>query len=414
MKAIAKEYKIVKSNCSNILHLYRFPVNIKALNLVELKLKPRSNLADVIVSLPVKNTSALKVKALNTENLAYRAFPSTTKTLYFTVIEDETIHLFPFQLTYVFQPHHFYYPFDYVQAKLKKAESRDEYEHRLRSINYKLKSVELEAFKTFQFEETKFIPKIETQTGYFKNHLKSQTGSVVNQRKLETVVKRTRIVNMQTLNELYGNENLIKSTLFKLTDQVCGRFVLKNIFYEKTLHLMRKQLLQLFCEKSTVQIKDVSFLGEERWMVEELADLRDGFYYLKGFKEIIEFDNESIKAANLSNIKDLMKRGQLLTAKQIGMELSIDEDLVIDLLSADTMIFHLSNNSYVLCDNTSILHPMFDILTNRRSFELSELVQALEKKEVEFVESQLIEEIRKYCTHRAGKFYLKVVKEQPN
>lgn len=275
MKAIAKEYKIIKSNCSNVLHLYRFPVNTKALNLVEIKLKPLSKLVDVLVSLPAKNTSALKVKALNTENLAYRAFPSAAKTLYFTVIEDESIQLFPIQLTYLFQPYHFYYQFDYTQPKLKKAESRDEYEHRLRSINYKLKNIEIETFKTFQFEETKFLPKIDTQSAYCKNHLQNQTGTLANQKKIETVVKRTRIVNMKTLTELCGNENLVKAILFKLTDQVCGRFVLKSAFYEKTLHKMRNQLLQLLCERNAIPVKDVQFLGEERWMIDELADLKD-------------------------------------------------------------------------------------------------------------------------------------------
>lgn len=409
MKEILKEFPISKLECSNSLSLYRFPISIKHMSLIEAKIKPVSKYTEITVNLPNRNTSALKEKTLNIDSLAYKAHPNTVNNLFYVRIEDGKLLLSRLQSVCLFQPHHFYYQYDYTPSKLKKAESREEYEHRMRSINYKLKNIDLEEFKVFKFEESKFVPKILTDS-IEKSNLPHQN-ITVNFKKLEETIKRTRIVNMSVLIDIFKNENAVKSTLFKMTDQLCGRFILKNTFYEKNLYELRNRMIGLFREKQKVSLKEMLFLGDEKWMVEELADIADGFYCLKGRKESVEFDNDSIKTANLSSIKDLLKVHRIMTIPQIVDKLSIDESIVNELMSFENGFFHLSNNSYYLDDPENILNEMFRLLIDKKSFELTELTTKLDQTDVRYEETVLINEIKKYCMQRAGKFYLKPIKE---
>lgn len=411
MKEILKEFPILKSECSNLLSLYRFPIPMKPMNLNEVKIKPVSKFTEVVISLPNKNVSALKEKTLNMNNLVYRAFPNNVQTMFFAKLEDGKILLYKFQNVYLFQPYHFYYQYDYTPSKLKKAESREEFEHRMKSINYKLKNVDIEEFKHLNIEESKFIPKAPTDSA-LNAALQSNLNLTVNFKKLEEMIKRTKIVNMKVLVDIFNNENAVKSTLFKMTDQLCGRFVLKNIFYEKSLHEMRDRIIQIFRENTTVDIKSTKFLGNEKWLVEELSDLKDGFYNLKGFKEHVEFDNNSIRVANLSCIKDLLQKQRILTSTHISEKLSIDESVVVDLISKDGGFFHLSNNSYTLDDDKNVLNEMFRILIDKKSFELPELISKLDQNSVKFDELSLVDEIKRYCTQRGGKFYLKNIRTE--
>lgn len=405
LKEISKEFPISKLECSNILSLYRFPVQIKPMTLTEAKIKPASKYTEVSVSLPNKNASALKEKTLNIDSLAYRAHPTAPSNLFYAKIEDGRLILARLQNVYLFQPFHFYYQYDYTPSKLKKAESREEYEHRMRSINYKLKSIDLEESKVLKFEESNFTPKINPNS-VEKQAVISQS-IAVNLKKLEETIKRTRIVNMSVLVGIFKNENTVKSTLFKMTDQLCGRFILKNSFYEKNLHNLRNQMVDIFRENQKVGLKDLMFLGDERWMAEELADVVDGFYHLKGKKEYVEFDNNSIRAANLSSIRDILRNQRLMTTAQISDKLSVDENIVSELMTVENGFLHLSNNSYSLDDHSDVLSEMFRLFVDKKSFELHELTAKLDQNDIKYDEMELVGEIKKYCMQRAGKFYLK-------
>ncbi|ELA41487.1 uncharacterized protein VICG_01471 [Vittaforma corneae ATCC 50505] len=407
MREVLKEFPIIKAKCSNALQLYRFPISIRNMNITEVRQKPVSKFVEIKASLPSKNVSALKVKTLNAESLCYRAFPVRSSAFYFVKFDGEKVLLYEIQNIYMFQPFHFYCPFDYSSTKLKKAESREEFEHRMRSINYRLRNVEIEEFTTLSFEESQFSPKLTSISTDEKMPSKTQQ---LDFKKIEETVKRTRIVNLKTLVQMFSNEQAIKSVLFKMTDPLCGRFILKNRFYEKSLHEVRTKLIQLFKENETVEIKDIRFLGEEKWMVDDIAEIKGSAYCLKGFKEIVEFDSESVRMANLSSIRELLKICRMLSSSQIANELSIDEDTVIELVSNDGF-FHLANNAYTLDDDGYVLNDMFNILADKKSFELSELTQILKEKEIDFENNALVEEIKKYCTVRANKFYLRPIKE---
>lgn len=411
MKEIVKEYPIVKLNCSNILQLYRFPSASKTFKPVEVKFKPTSKLTEVKIAFPTKCASALKLKNLNSENVAYRAFPSECKSHYYARIENDTVVLYTIQNTFLFQPYHFYYPFDYTPAKLKKAESREEFEHRMRSINFKLKNVEMEGFRVLGFELGEFDPKnraVAVQD--LPDLLKYSEISKLEFKEIEETIKRTRIVNMHPLSESFKNEDAIKSSLFKMTERLEGRFVLKNSFYERNVHEIRTKLLDLFRSKETVKPEDVQFLKKEKWLIDEIATFKDGFYELKGFRESFDFDGASIKAANLSLVKDLLRTHKILSATQISNILSLNEDMVCELLDDTNDFFHLSNNSFALNDESYILNNMYGLLVDKKSFEMSELTEKLEQRNIEYNETQVLEEIRKFCIVRAGKFYLKIVK----
>lgn len=409
MREVVKEYSIVREKCSNALQLYRFPISIKHMTIAEVRQKPVSRFVEVKIELPSKNVSALRVKMLGSEGLAYRSFPVASPNFYFAKFDGEKLFIYEIQNIYMFQPFHFYCPFDYSSTKLKKAESREEFEHRMRSINYKLKNVDLEEFSVLPFEESQFSPKLFSIPAAEK--APTSKGQQHDFKKIEETIKRTKIVNLRALVQIFSDENATKTILFKMTDQVCGRFILKNRFYEKSLHELRSRLIQLFKENKTISTKDVGFLGEEKWVVDEIAEVKDGIYHLKGFKEIVEFDSNSIRMAKVISLNELLRAHRVLSSSQIASRLSIDEDYAIELISNNNF-FHLANSAYALNDDGYILNDMFAIFVDKKSFELSELTQRLEEKGIEFENHALVEEIKKYCTMRAGKFYLKPIKEQ--
>lgn len=449
-KEIVKEFPINLINCSNSLQFYRFPISIKNLNITELRIKPISKFVEIFTKLPTKNVSALKTKMLNSEKLAFRAFPTESPNCFLAKFENDRLFLYKIQNIYLFQPFHFYYSFDYSTTKLKKAESREEYEHRMKSINYKLKNVDLEEFNIKSFEDVPFIPKvisdipdnlsfknkndindindtsnnkdvINKDTNNTTNIINKDTNNTTNNnnytninainKKIENVIKRTRIVNLKTLIEMFQKENAVKTILFKMADQISGRFILKNKFYEKSLHEKRNTIFKLFLNNDSVKVSDFSFLREERWLIDELADIKNGKYYLKGFYEYVNFDNNSIKMANLLLIREILIENRILSISQISTKLGIDEDLVLDILSEQKDFHHLSNNSYSLRDESFILNDMFEILTFKKSFEITELIQKLESKNINFDIEELTNEIKKYCNLRSNRYYLKVPKD---
>lgn len=404
MKQIVKEYPITKVAFSNALQLYRLPISTKSMNIAEVRQKPVSKLVELKVSLPPKNTSILKIKTLNIENLAYRAFPSNIPQLYWASLEDGKIFLYSIQNIYLFQPFHFYSSFEYLSIKLKKAESREELEHRMRSINYRLKNVELEEFQVLLVENSRLFPKL------LKDLPMAPLPPIekpVNLTKLEETIKRTKIVNFDRLLQLFPEENIVKSALFRMTDMLNGRFILKNQFYERSLHEIRNRLVQLFGENESIEAKNTIFLGEERWMLDELAYFENKVYRLKGHKEVVEFTSSSIKMATLSLIRDLFIQSRILTSSQIGSTLSINENFVLELLSDGDMFFHLANDAYALNDDNYILNEMFRMLVDQKSFELFELTMKLEEKNVVYDIQALVLEIKKYCSVRSGRYYLK-------
>lgn len=417
MKEVRQEFSIVKSPDSRVISLYRFPTVTRALCPSEIRIKPTSKYTEIKVSFPPKNTSALKVKTLGADCITYKAFPTPVKAYYYTRIEGDKIVLYKVQNTYLFQAAHEYYPCDCQSSRLKKAESREEYEHRMKSINFKLKSVESEEFWTLAFRDC--VPESGTEDLYrVPSHEKNEAAHdhrmldrPVDLKQIEETIKKTRIVNLKDLLEIFPCESAVKTALFKMTDNVCGRFVLKNSYYEAALHEMRSAMLDIFRRCGTASVGELGFLGDERWLADELASLRDGEYVLRGHAEELDFDTAHVRAATLCLIKDLFARSRVLSASQISQRLSIDEDVVRSLVQNDKAFFHLSNDSYALDDKTYWLNSMFGILCGKKSFELPDLEDRLAEQGVKYQQHELIDEVKRYCSSRGNKYFLKIIKE---
>lgn len=407
MKKVVKEYPITIVKCANSLQLYRFPVPIKNIKLINAKQKPVSKFVEIYTELPLKNASALKMKTLDTENLSFRAFPVGLHDFSFAVFDGEAITAYNIQNVYLFQPFHFYHAFDYTFTKIRKAESREEMEHRMRSINYQLKNIELEDYVTLSIENSAFVPR-QLKEDVVNTEVKEPP---FNFKKVEDVIKGARIVNLSNLVDIFKDENAVRSVLFKMTDQVFGRFVLKNKFYDKSLHDMRSRMIGLFRENKDVKVSDLAFLGEERWMAMEVSDLHNGICVLKGSREVIEFDELTARISNLLSIKELLKDTPLLSVEQIADKLSLHEDTILELISTNDDFLHLSNNTFAVNDPQEVLTWIFSMFVNRKSFEMNELMEKLRSCNVEFEDELLIDEIKRYCTSRAARFYLKSIKE---
>jgi len=405
-KKIVKEYPMTRVKSTVPIQFYRFPVPLKGLKITSVKLKPISKFVEISLMLPHKNVSALKAKALNTDSFAFRAFPVATHNLSYVSIDGDTATVHEIQNVYLFQPFHFYYPFDYTFTRHKKAESREEFERRLQSINYRLKSVDLEEFTLLPVEAGQLSPvtKVSASAAVKKDN-------PVNFKKIEEIVRRARIVNLAPLVDIFHNENAVRSVLYRMTDQLCGRFVLKNKFYEGLLHGIRSQMLGLFRSNMTVRASDLDFLGDEIGLAAEISDMCDGAYVLRGFRENIEFDDTTARMANMQSIRMLLRETPLLSASQIASKLSIDEDVISELISGNVEFFHLSNNTFAVNDPDQPLSWVFSMLVDRKSFVLSELLEKLQSNNIEMDETVLVDEIKKYCTLRSERFYLRTAKE---
>lgn len=470
IKEIKKEYSIVVST-DNIISLYRFPNMLKDSFRMQIKdvcFKPVSKITELTTELPNKNISALKVKNLNTNNLKYKATPCPLESSYYTVIEGDKIVLYKIQNSYLFQPTHDHHAFEYQSNVIKKAENREEYEHRLKNINFKLKNIELEEFKRLEFIDSKSYPTFRiaqddenispnskntlfstnknllvnnssdknlsvngsnnknilvnnssdknsllnnssaknllvnsSNDKNFLNNSNNQSSKILHDNEIEVrkIIKNFRICNLKDLQEIFSFN--IKPVLEKMTDFISGRFVLKNAFYERSLHDSRNIILKMFSKSEEIEKREFDFLKDEIWMVEELCDSMGTRYKLKGFRE-----EENLFTANYTeDIKRLFTNTRVMNIDNICSILQIDPEQAIFSLSDKNEFIHLSNNSYAINDKDYWLNNLFILLENKKSFELGELEQLL--NDVEYDKDYLISEVKKYCSCKGNKYYIK-------
>jgi len=428
-KEIAQEYSIVRSSDSNVISLYRFPNSIKNFRPSEVRYKPISKHTEIKASFPPKNTSALKTKMLNASAITYTANPVELKSHYYTKVEGNKIVLYKVQNSYIFQPLHEYHPFEYQASKTKKAESREEFEHRMRNINFKLKKVDEEDFKTMSFSDSACIKShsnqddsvvdettkrevgnkedktIEDQNDKTDELNKEMQSSTL--KRIEKTVHNSRICNFSDLLKIYSDAKLLKSVLFRMTQVVAGRCILKNSYYERSLHGMRSQLMKLFEESDVIEKKETEFLKGEEWLVKEIATQEGHLFRLKGYREEIELSSAHAKEIYLSLIKDVFATSRIMSIAEIASKISLDEAQVSDLISKNPLFIHLSNNSYAINDESYWLNDLFLILKNKKSFELAEIEERLNEKQIQYKIFDLQNEIKKYCTLRGSKYCVK-------
>lgn len=438
MKEVIAEYPLVLSQSPTPVTIYRFPTRQKDFCPVEIKLRPSSGYTEIKLPFPQKNMSALKLKLLNTNSLAFRSIPTHPASYYHATVESERIVLTQVQSLYLFEPMHQYYMVEMQSTALRKAESREELEHRKRSINYKLKNLENEEFVTMDYEDATKIemrgnsvsglkgrgsatpgtstnatqPDGLSKTAVAAGQVKSTSNGskTVCRNKIENVIKNARIVNASDLINIFGNKMAVNNVLFKMTDRIAGRFILKNAYYEKRLWEPRSTLLNLFRGCGETSISSTRFLGDESWLADEIADRVGTKYVLRGYKESTDFDASAIEDANRRHIRALFEKARMQSQAGISQQTAIDEEIIHRILCGPSYL-HLANNSYVLDDSSYWFNPVLKAFAARRSMELSVAQELLCQNEAVYNEEDLVAEMKVYCNQRGGKYFLKIMKE---
>lgn len=436
MKEIVAEYPLVLAEGGPNTALYRFPS--KNFKPGEIRYKPLSGYTEIKMSFPQKNTSALRIKLLNSTHLVYRSIPSPSPNYYHVKVEDGRIALAKIQSFYLFEPMHQYYPVSAHGPVLKKAESREELEHRKKSINYKLRNLDVEEARTMQYEDASalfrnriLVPGQEgacagSAAGHSVGDLdasrsKHSVGDLDTSRekhpvlasdgKIEEVIRNARIANLSDLVAIFGDENAVRNALFKMTEKISGRFILKNIYYEKRLWEHRTDLLDLFrASGGEIPVSAARFLECEAWMVHEIAEQKDARYVLRGFRESTDFDVSAIESRYRQAIRRVLEAHRMLGIKEIGRQTSIDEEIIHRQITGPGYL-HLINNAYALDSDSYWFNAVLKAFTAQKSLDIAEIRSHLEPSGVQYDDKAVVQELKHYCNQRGGRYFLKIIKE---
>ncbi|KAI5149626.1 hypothetical protein ENBRE01_1726 [Enteropsectra breve] len=418
MKKIIAEFPIELEGDAKSHSLYRFQSMGKPFAPTEIKIKPTSGYTEIKINFPVRNSSVLKIKQLGATSMVYKALPTPVSNMYNARIENNRILLSKINSVALFAPLFQYFPVASSGPRLKKAESREEFEHRKRSINYKLKCIDEEPFQVREYVENKehknnlVIPSENTEQcteAIQKELMQMSIREKTDFLKLEQTIKNARIVNSDVLIGLFKNKDAVYSSLYKMTEAIGGRYILKSKFYERALWERREKLLSLFKRNGTTEIKNTLFLGIEQWMADEIAAKEGQLYVLKGHKETINLDKDTIEQRNKNMVWHMLCDEKMLNVQEISDALQMDSEIIHGILNDTGEFHHLMNNSYALNNEAYWFNSVLLAFTNKKSMSLDEISAVLSEVN-EYSEHAITEELGHYCVHRGGRFYLKVKK----
>lgn len=454
MRKILAELPLQIDEESGNTQLLRIPQTNRNPPLLKIAFKPINGYMEVEVGLPNKNISAAKAGALNYSSMAYKAISAPAGNYFYPVVEDGSVHLRRVSSIFIFSPLHRLSSAVSEKTVLKKAESREELEHRKRSINFKLKNMEDEEFINMRYEMlgkeqrpsvpdhiktiinegsqhgTRHPPKRTMHSKTLTSHAVSpnttahqvdvtfagtsqdtteRDTSFSQEIAIAEVIKQTRIVNFGILSRLCNNPMLVQNALYKMTDRIAGRFILKNSYYEKSLHGMRTRLLDLFGSSEETNVQNTKFLGVEDWLIIELADQKDTRYVLKGFSEEVDFDIAAIESNNQRIITETLSAHMMLSVGDISKIAAIDQDIVSRIVGGPGYLY-LANNAYAIDNKAHWFNCILESYSRKKSYELFEIKETLGRNGIEVDEAVLISEIKQYCNQRGQKYFLKLVK----
>ncbi len=455
-KKIVAEYPIEICNNLGNLALYRFPDLNSYLEINKIKYWDRCGHVEIEMKFPQSNVSHIKLKNLGTSVITYKADRINKKSYYYLNIKEGKALLTKIPSLYLFEPYHHYYnlPEENKDEILKMERSYDLDDSRrlmsedmqvLEFVNesnsfsntYTTENLKSEYVNgSDNFSDVYNIENIkdkleectisesklkEANTFSCRANLQEKTISdfefqkennfFCNNVKIEKFIIRARIVNMSVLIEMCKNKDLVKNILFKMTNKLSGRFVLKNNYYEDCLHEKRTKLLNLFIHNGETKISNTFFLKDEDWMVDEIADKIGTNYVLKGFYEDADFNIDEIRISNKMKIDELLKKFVMLGVREINAHTGIEEDLInLNFKEFNTEYIHLANNAFTLANDNPLINQILIILSNNKSVSLEEIQDLCKNENFEYDENFIVSELKKICNQRAKKFFIKNIK----
>jgi len=216
---------------------------------------------------------------------------------------------------------------------------------------------------------------------------------------INDVIFRSKVVNYSKLKGTFS-EDAIKKSIPNMTFLFCGRFVLKNLFYDESLIKKRDSLFKILKDEYPDYSKYVSkirsILKEDMFLYHELTINNK----LKGFNEDVEFKEFK---SNKELIKEVITK-QALSIEEISLLIKVSDDLIEKELKNGDFL-KLKNNRYTfISENDSKVKKIITkLLSKKRTIRRNEVynVMGIEDKQ------GFNEVVRMFCIPKGSFWVLK-------
>ncbi|KAG5859654.1 hypothetical protein KMI_05g08360 [Encephalitozoon hellem] len=378
MRVVA-EYDIKLSTETESASLYRLPSTERNLRIGTVRYKPQFKYLEMEMKLPRMRQKAQKMEGKKPNVITYESYglrPSNTQWYGKVNHAKKIVVLRRIECVYLFSP-----KFGSLEGEkgdreiegyqFRRAETREEKEHRRKNINFQIKKMNLEDFSTMEykrremsedFDDAPRIPVAEDET----RNIAQIRNSIVN----------AKVVNFSELTLLYRDQNAIKAALSRYTIFVQGRYVLSNTFYERDLHMIRDKVLELFRDKERVLCKDVyALVGGEEFLIEEICKKDGKYFQLKGFNEHTNrCGNEDMGR----EIAFLVEKHQPCSVETIHKEMLVDPSVIKRNLPGDVAV--LANGMLATCKGDERRKKIVEMLVTKKSWKKAEVLKVAQNE----------------------------------
>lgn len=368
----------------NTLDVYRLGKTSKLLQISEAHYKKEGKYVELNVKYPKNNISLLRSKTLNSDKITLASKGYTPKSQYFHLKIDrdkQSAVLRKVDSFYLFEN-----KFSYLQTKtdkqkeglqFRKIESREEIEHRKKNINYKIRNLESEEFRTLKFVDKSKDVIEELKCLRIEDRKKKDP-----KRNLDITksIKNAVVVNTKDLDGLFGDSQAVRACLAKNTFYFNGRYILNNSFYSEDLQATRERILEILLKKGFILMSDIS---KDTFLIEELCTSNGTSpkYYLKGYPE--EQDPSVTQFTSLvdNKVYDIIREKYFCTLSDIVNSSNLDADTVQKILFKEDIIA-VGEGIYTIYDledpDNEIKQEIIKLIQNKKSYRKGEMNTAVD------------------------------------
>ncbi|KAF9764650.1 hypothetical protein NGRA_0389 [Nosema granulosis] len=364
------------------LDVYRLGKMRDLLQISEVQYKKDGKYTEINLKYPKNNISLLRSKTLNSEKitLASKGYNPMSQYFYLRLDKDKNIaNIQKINTFYLFEN-----KFPYLEAKqdklkdglqFRKIESREEIEHRKKNINYKIRNIENESFKSLRYvDKSKEVIEAFKYLNIEDFGLKKDVSV---SKKIFNSIKNAVVVNMKDLEVLYKDLEAIRACLSKYTFYFNGRYILNKSFYSEDLQSTREKILEILHKKGYILESDVE---KDVFLIKELCRCETPKYFLKGYHEDKDPKIDQYSSSVDSTVYDIIKERYFCTLADILKNCSLDADTVQKILFKPN-ITAVGEGIYTVYDpedpHNDIKQEIVRLLEARKSYKKGEMNTAV-------------------------------------
>lgn len=368
---IVAEYDIKLSREADPVVLYKLPRMERNLRIEAIRRKPQSKYLEMDMRLPrMGQGSSREDRGPGTITYESHGFSPLPRQWYGKIDHSSgVIVLRPVECIHLFSP-----KFGNAESssrevdgyQVRRAETREEKEHRKKNINFHIKRMNLEESVALEYKKKEMALEY---TDAPRAHAAEQ--NIVSAAKIKRSIVNAKVVNFSELVLLYGDEDVIKAALSRYTRFVHGRYILSNMFYERGLHRIRDNILRLFERKERILAKDLYDAAEgEDFLAEELCRKVGGYFCLRG---AMEYANECGTRSLGEGIASVVERLQPCSLEAVREEMLLEPDEIRQNLPGNVTM--LANGMLVICGGSERRRKIIEMLVTKKTWKKVEVLR---------------------------------------